>query len=423
MYFRGDDVRLFKIKGSDTMARPTAILSMAILVGGVANYLYQIIMGRALGIEDYSELTALLALFYILSVPVQTIGTVVARYTSSFHAEGKEGELAWLLRNSFWLSLIVGGILALGVFIASPWLVSFLSLGSYFPLIILMAGVLFTMVSPVATGAAQGLQRFNSLSVFNLLGPICKLLFGTGLVLLGYGVSGAFGGVIVGGLIAVVYTFYAIRDHARAERRPFPTRKLFNYLFPVTVGLLCFTVMTNIDTFLARNLFSNQEASLFSAASLLGKIALWLPGAVATVMFSKVTEAHSLGRSTIELIRRSLLYVVLIGGAVTMAYFVMPETLLSVLYGAAYSPAAPALRIMGVAMLLMCVAQVFLNYGLAIDRYSFIAIIAMFTGVQIVLMLIFHDDLVQFSLAILASSIGVCVASWANMEMINRSIE
>lgn len=403
------------------MTRPTAILSVATLIGGGANYLYQIFMGRTLGVEDYSELTALLSLFYILSVPVQTIGTVVARYTSQFLAEERNSELAWLIRNSFWFSLVFGALLALGVFAASPWLVSFLSLNSYLPLFILMAGVLFTMVSPVATGAAQGLQRFNALSAFNILGPLGKLLFGTLLVLAGYGVSGAFGGVMVGGLMAVVYTFFAIRDHLKGDVKRFPTRALYAYLLPVTIGILCFTIMTNVDTFLARNLFTNQEASLFSAASMLGKIALWLPGAVAIVMFSKVTEAHSLGRPTIALMRRSLAYVVLLGGAVVLVYALMPDTVLITLYGVSYEPAAPALRIMGASMLLMCVAQVYLNYGLAVDRYSFIAIIAVFTVVQIVLMYAFHEDLVQFSLAILVSAVGVCAVSWLNMRMIDRS--
>ncbi|TFG55443.1 MAG: hypothetical protein E4H30_07290, partial [Methanomassiliicoccus sp.] len=176
------------------MARPTMILFTATFIGGAANYLYRILMGRALGTEDYSALTALLSIFYILSVPVQTIGTAIARYVSRFMAEGQEGQIAWLMSRAFWASAALGGAMAIGLFLLSPQLVSFMSLSSWLPIFILMAGIVVTMVGPVGTGTLQGLQRFGALSAFNLVGPLGKLAFGIILVMAGMGVSGAFGG-------------------------------------------------------------------------------------------------------------------------------------------------------------------------------------------------------------------------------------
>ncbi|MCG7841458.1 MAG: oligosaccharide flippase family protein [Methanomassiliicoccales archaeon] len=399
------------------MARPTMILFTATFIGGAANYLYQILMGRALGTEDYSALTALLSIFYILSVPVQTIGTAIARYVSRFMAEGQEGQIAWLMSRAFWASAALGGAMAIGLFLLSPQLVSFMSLSSWLPIFILMAGIVVTMVGPVGTGTLQGLQRFGALSAFNLVGPLGKLAFGIILVMAGMGVSGAFGGVMVGGLLAVILVFYAMRDHIKIERIAFPTRPILVYLVPVTIGMLCFTVITNVDTFLARNFFSYYDASLYSAASMLGKISLWLPAAVSLVMFSKVSEAHSQKKRTIGIMRRSIMYVLMLGGITALGFFLFPELTLDLLYGAQYVPAAPVLRIMGVAMFFLCLAQLFLFYGLATDHYAYIIILSVFTVFQLLIMTMFHSDIVQFAMVILISAISICFISWAYMEV------
>jgi len=131
------------------------IMFVATLVGGGCDYLFQIVMGRNLGPESYSELNALLSIFYIISVPTQTIGTFLARYTSRLKAEGNHGGIAWLMRKTLVFALLIALLVALGLVLALPQLSRFISLTSTLPVFILMVGVLIVTISPVGYGPTQ----------------------------------------------------------------------------------------------------------------------------------------------------------------------------------------------------------------------------------------------------------------------------
>jgi len=86
-------------------------MMVATVVMGIFNFLYQILMNRGLGAEDFADFYALLGLFVILSVPGMTIQTVVTKRISQLRAKNdyagmaKREYLSWefsLFFCSFW---------------------------------------------------------------------------------------------------------------------------------------------------------------------------------------------------------------------------------------------------------------------------------------------------------------------------------
>jgi O-antigen/teichoic acid export membrane protein len=126
-----------------------AMIFAATIIGGGCDYLFQIAMGRQLGPSTYSELNAMLSLFYIVTVPASTIGIFMIRYTSKFKAEGRDREIAWLMKRWLLVSIGLGLVLEAAIFLLGPMISQFISLSSMTPLYLLTLGILIVMVSPI----------------------------------------------------------------------------------------------------------------------------------------------------------------------------------------------------------------------------------------------------------------------------------
>lgn len=409
---------------SEGFAKPTMILFSATVIGGVFNYVFQFFMMKSLSVESYSELAAVLSLFYIITVPTQTIGTMLLRYTSKFMAEGRQQQVYWLIKRSLWITLAISAVMVVVILVTMPWLMSFLSLTSDLPVIVMLFGLVVAMVTPIGYGPAQGLQRFTLLGLNTIASPIGKLIFGVILVMAGFGVAGAMGGVIIGTAFGMLVVIIGIRDHLVRHGSPITTadaRSIKIYLIPVTIAVVCFGIMTNIDIFLANHYLLKTDAGLYSTASTLSKIILFMPGAIATVMFPKVTAAHTRSEGTVRIMRRSIILTLLLTGLLAMGFLLVPETVLSVLTNTAYLGAAPALQILGLSMMFFGLASLFMNYGLATDRHQYITFVLLFTVVEVLLLVLFHSSPVEIAYDMLVSSLLMCVISWIYMELKWRS--
>ena len=400
------------------------ILFSATVIGGVFNYVFQFFMMKSLSVESYSELAAVLSLFYIITVPTQTIGTMLLRYTSKFMAEGRQQQVYWLIKRSLWITLAISAVMVVVILVTMPWLMSFLSLTSDLPVIIMLFGLVVAMVTPIGYGPAQGLQRFTLLGLNTIASPIGKLIFGVILVVAGFGVAGAMGGVIIGTAFGMMVVIIGIRDHLGKHGSPITAadaRSIKIYLIPVTIAVVCYGIMTNIDIFLANHYLLKTDAGLYSTASTLSKIILFMPGAIATVMFPKVTAAHTRSEGTVRIMRRSIILTLLLTGLLAMGFLLVPETVLRVLTNTAYLGAAPALQILGLSMMFFGLASLFMNYGLATDRHQYITFVLLFTVVEVLLLVLFHSSPVEIAYDMLVSSLLMCVISWIYMELKWRS--
>ncbi len=408
----------------EDIARPTIIMFTATLIGGGCDYLFQILMGRSLGPESYSELNALLSIFYIVIVPTQAIGTFLARYTSKFKAEGNHAGIAWLMKKALLYGLILGVLIVVGLLIAMPHLTKFISLTSALPVFILMAGVLIVTIAPVGYGPTQGLQRFSFSGLYGVTGPLGKLVFGLILVTAGFGVAGAIGGVVIGSFFAMIVGLLAVRDYLKKPIVPASkeeTAVMGRYVLTVTAAIVGWAILINIDIFLARQYLPPYEAGLYSVASVLAKVIYFLSGGVCSVLLPKVSDYHARKKRTIEMMRVSALLTFSITIVVAIAYLLFPVPILDFLYGSVYIDAAPALTILGLAMVFFSLCGLFLNYGLAIASKYYVTVFSIFTVLQVALIMLFHDSAVQIALDLLATSIGLVIASWTFMEMRARA--
>jgi O-antigen/teichoic acid export membrane protein/glycosyltransferase involved in cell wall biosynthesis len=399
---------------SEPLLRHGLILTAATTVLNVTNWLYHTVMSRMLGPVDYGGLGALLGLLFIFTVPVSAVQMGLSAFVARARAEGRQSSVAGVL--AVHLKYFLGAGVATFVALAglSGWLMRAMQLDSALPVVITGTVIISWAILPVLRGILQGLQRFWDLGASLVCEAVLKLASGFVLVRAGMGLSGAVAGISIGALGATVLTALALRPWGRSgqETGAHEFREILKSVVPYAVTLGCFAILTQGDVVLVKALFPPREAGLYTAASTGGKIVLYLTAALPMVMLPEMARRQATGEDGSHVLRRALLYAGVAGGALVAAYFVAPVSIISLLFGRAYAPAAGLLGLLGLGMLAYEMAIVMIYHHLTIGRSgvprSVVALAILFP----LLAWILPTSMAGMALLVGLLGLAVMVAAW-----------
>jgi O-antigen/teichoic acid export membrane protein len=404
----------FSLFLDDELLKHSGIMFIASVIGGACNYIYQLYMGRALGPVEYGVFGSLFAISYILTVLTATIQTAGARFVSKFMGEKASNKISYFLEGLLKRMVLLGILLFLVITFSSGFISSFLKIESVIPVIILGSMFLFSTLLPVNLGALQGLQKFKSLAYNTVLNFFSKLVFGIVLVVIGFGVNGALGAVVAGSAITLVVSFIPLKSYLSKKsrkNRTFHFSQLYWYSLPTMIAMFCFTVPANIDVVIAKHVFDVHVAGLYTAATVLGKIILFIPGAIAVVMFPKISKLFTEKKDTIPLLSRSLLYTGCLSGVMAAGYWFFPSSVVRIPYGTAYIEVAPVVQLYGLAMFFFSLTVVLMRYSLAIHDMNYVYLLGFFTFLEIVLLAIFHSTMIEMTWILLLVNLVLLISS------------
>lgn len=382
------------------LLKNTSIMFIATLIGGGCNYLFQIFMGRTLGPNEYGIFGSLFAIFYIINMLTATIQTSSARFVSKFIGEGKPKKINYFTFGLLKRMLLIGVIIFLIIFFSSNFISSFLKITSIVPVIILAGIFLISTLVPINLGLIQGLQKFIVLGISNILNYSSKLIFGIILITIGFGVSGALGAVAIGSIIAFLFTFSMVKSYLNKDglkKIDFKFKDIFLYSLPTLIAMFCFTVPANVDVIIAKHFFAQETAGLYTAVTVLGKIILFIPGAVVVVMFPNVSRYHAMKKNTSRLLHSSLFYTFILSGLLATFYWFFPYFVVKIPFGLDYIKIEPIVQIYGIAMLFFSLTIVIMQYSLAVNDFKYIGLLTIFTIIEIGLLYIFHNSMMQMA--------------------------
>ncbi|MCK4648129.1 oligosaccharide flippase family protein [bacterium] len=376
--------------------RQATFIFVATTLANISGYFFHVYMGRHLSPTDYGILYTLLALLMIVSVPAMTIQTVITKYASHFKAHNQYGKVRFLLLHSLKKLSLYGGIGFLTFLAFSGHIARFEQIPSRLPVAIVGFILLFTVVVPVALGIVQGLQRFDYLGWSVILGTFLRLVSGIILVIIGFGVNGALSASIVGILFGLFVISFPLRSLLQEKtNKKVEFKEIYQYSVPVILAMSCFMILTNADVILVKHFFSPLEAGNYSAAALVGRIILFLPMAMVTVMFPKVSERYAQKKDSSLILKKSLLYVGLLAGGATLVFFLFPRLPLFFLWGDRFQASTPLVGKFALAMTLFGLVNILFFYQLSIHRFRFLYIACVFTLLQIIAITLFHNTLSQ----------------------------
>lgn len=373
------------------------VMMVGTLTTGFGNYLYHLLMGRMLGPVDYGILASLIALAYLLGIPIITLNLVIVKFVSALKGQKKLGAVSILFRAIRQKVLLYGLIALLFFLISTPLLASFLHLESILPLVIVGIFAFITIVSMVNRATLQGLLRFGYLSASNILEIGLKVIFAVLLVIWGFRVNGALFAFIIGGIAAYFFTFFGLRPllQVKGKKKSFNGQQMIAFAIPVFFSTLSFTSLYTTDIVLARHFLEAQQAGFYAALATLGKIVYFVSFPIILVMFPMVSERHANGKHYQPLLFTSLGLVGLACLGITMVYFFLPGLMVGILFGSLYLPAASYLGLFGIFLSLYSFSFLLVNFSLSVNRTKAVVFPLLASIAQIVLISIFHTSLFQ----------------------------
>jgi O-antigen/teichoic acid export membrane protein len=143
----------------------------------------------------------------------------------------------------------------------------------------------------------------------------------------------------------------------------------------------------------------------------MGKVVLFLPIAVSLVMLPQVSERRGQGRDTRSLLRVSLTYTAVLSSAVALAYWLVPEPLVRVFFGAEYAEAAPLIGWYGTAMALFAANYLFAQYNIAVSNRRGLLMAMAITLIQVITIASVHSSLQQVVLVLLFGNLLLAILS------------
>jgi O-antigen/teichoic acid export membrane protein len=338
--------------------RAGALLSAATLVLNGAGYVYYVGCIRYLGSRVYGDVAAMLALFALVSLPLASIQSLLAREAAQLPSANAVGAL---LRRATVLAAIAGVVIVtLGAVLVVP-IRDLLNIASSTTVLAGISGLFFAVVAVVLYGVLQGMLRFGALSVSYVASGLARPVLVVPALLLGFGAAGALFVNALAGFVAVAIASFTVRDLWRLEPSADPLTLDRSQMALMLVGSLAFASLTNVDILLAAYFLPADVAGVYAAAALVGKAVLFLPAAIVTVLLPKAATRAAAGVTSRRILLASAGVTAGLTLALTGLLALVPESLLVWAFGGDFRQATGLLVWFGLAMTAAALLNVYLS--------------------------------------------------------------
>lgn len=398
---------LNKFKNTDIFTKNIIIVFLGSSLLNFLSLLYQLLIAHRLSCADFAAFNSLLAIFTLISAPLGTIQTAIAKYSAEFNAKGESGKTHDLLSWFFKKTLILAVATFFIFLLSSVFIISKLKIDCNFCGYILALLLALSWVNPVFSGGIQGLELFKWLAASSVISGILKLLLAFIFLALGYSIAGALGALVISTFVGIIIIYIPLKKHIslKATQGNINYREVFFYLFPVAISTFCFMNLVSFDMVLVKYYFNSEESGVYSLAQMVGKIFLFLPGAISVVMFPRVSGLNAKNLDTNTTLKRSLLYTGILVTVAGLMYNLFPHFVLMVLTGKAYLESIALGRLFSVSMSFYTLLFILITYLLSIKDLRFIKYLAIFTLLQFLAITTFHKSLFHVQIILCLNAI------------------
>lgn len=398
---------LKRLKKIDDFSRNIIIVFAGTSLVNFFNLLYQLLIAHRLTLSEFSSFNSLLSIFMLISAPLGTIQMSVAKYSADFKARNLDAKIKALLSGLLKKASIMAVFTVLIFSVTYGYIMDMLKIQSILSGYILALLVASSWLLPVFLGGIQGLELFGWQSVTSVLTGALKLALSFIFILLGYNISGALGALLATNVVCLFIFYFPLKRYIslRPVQEAVNYKEVSGYLFPVAISNMCFIALVSFDMVLVRHFFLPFDSGIYSLAQMVGKIFLFLPGAVSMVMFPRASGLKAKNMDTSATLTRSLVYVLCLCVFAVFIYNLFPSFVLTVLTGKAYPESITLGRLFSISMTFFTLLFILISYFLSIKDLRFIKYLVLFTLLQVAGVNLFHRSLIQVQLVLCINAV------------------
>jgi len=389
------------------LVRQNLILFLGGLVAGVGGFVYHAIAGRALGPAVYSQVAFLIAVYAIGTGPALIIIVVLARYTAMLNARGDPGVRSLLARTIRLIAIPCLVVILLTTLFARP-IARYGHVGSSIPILVLGFSIALIWQVAIPRGILQGLQRFTALSLNLSLELVIRTTF-VFLLVGPYAVSGAMTAVFAGLAFVFFLGLYSLRDHFRRGQQRVYLRVMANFSLTASVGIIGVLILYNQDVILAKHYLLDHDAGIYGGLNKIGTIVYFLTLSVSQVLFPRVVEAVAKEQHPGRILLSSAGILTALGACALLVFAVAPGLVVGILFGPSFRDAVPLVFPVGLIGLALSLDNLLVQFFMAVHDRVFMPILALGVVTEAGLIVLFHANVGQVVLDVLAALVGLLV--------------
>jgi len=433
----------FKHRQSDSILKHGMVYFGFFGLTTACNILFRKYASVNLTIEDFGIFTALLAFYSIITQPFGVLQMIITKRMSFAIGKNRPAEAFGFfdsILRVFLLLSFAGALLILGL---SPILQEHYHLPTLFSVVLVVLMFLIANLASCYTGALQAFQRFAAIGSINAVITFIKL--GATFVLLHTIYAGIHPaplvlpdsfthvlripvgplyrydipllGVLVSMLVLGLLSMLVLGSIRRREKVPdLPRQKvevgpILREFFPIFILYVGFSLLKNLDEYVARHFLSEYENGLYGAIATVGKSSIFLVSTISFVTFPKFAAVADNMVAT----RRIMLKGLALGGAGILAAFsaiiIAPELLVQILTHSKYLEAAPDLKWFFLAFMPYPVTFLFINYFIVHHDWRYVIGLILGSGALVGGFQLFHAHINEL-FAVMGIA-GYAILSWS----------
>jgi O-antigen/teichoic acid export membrane protein len=375
------------------------------------NLAYNIVVARFLGPKGFGQATVVYTILTLISAVTLSFQIISAKTVAQQSSlEGKAAVYRSFHRGAWGCGILV----ALTLLTFQRAIANYLGLPDPALVALLAVGAAFYVPLGCRRGYIQGIYSFRRLAGNLVIEGAFRLGGSVLLVLLGMGVEG----VIAANAAAVVVAYLTAAPRL-AGRVPNPLR--LSYALRETSQAMIFfagqVLINNCDIVLVKHFFSANEAGLYAAVAMVGRVIFAFSSSVVNSMFPLVAGTRHEERRDLRVIATSLLLVLVTGSVLAIGLDIAPAGIWTALFGHEFMIVGKynlpyLLALYAITTIVFSLSVVIITFEMSYKIANTSWVQLAFSGVVIVGIYRFHSSLHQVILVqlVLMAALLICVA-------------
>ena len=331
---------------------PSFVIIFGIIIAGIGGLLFQLIAAKYLSFENFSSLSATIAIYNIILAVMLGINVILSRNSAIFGSKEEYFNIRGLFKFIFkvytWIMLISLPF----VYFFSDFISHLINVKNEIYIVFLYLLVWISFIFGINTSIINGLKKFYLLSILNSSVFVSRLIFCGLAIYLGWHLNYVLAIYILSFVLVYVISCFYIKPSIKTTKKVTQDiRKLFGtkYILPPLFGNLSIILLFQIDILVANKFFDSVLASNYIAGAIIGKVIVYLPVGITTVLFPNIASNHANNISSKKIIREAHHFLFIITCSIAIFFYFFGEYLVFLFYDEKYELAGNILKYYGLA--------------------------------------------------------------------------
>lgn len=376
------------------------IVLILTVIANVLGVVFQSLSGHLLNdTKLYADLNAVMALFNILVLPTTVASYFISKNTAQLYAQQSKGKIKFLLLGATKVLGIFSIVFGVLMFSAHEIISIWLNIEDSTVIVLAITLVLLTLFSAIFTGSLQGSQSFLLYGFFGLIGPVYKIVAIVFSTFNNRKLVSILAVWIIGTIISYVIGFFLVKKilgNSVSEHFNINGQQARRDIIKLLIANAGVILLSNIDVLIVKHSFNN-EAGLYSAARMIAYSITYFANAFVVVLFPSVAEGTKNEVEKLRLLKRTLVYYILLSFVVTVCLILFFDLGIKILLGNEYLACKQYLIPVLIYILPIGIINVLANYSMANGKTAFITCTLFLNcGCAIVCGLVQKNSLIEY---------------------------